>query len=107
MLGEEVAALAAELFATEDAVNPLRTVQAVVILLERHPKDRANNAAKRARHFGVHSYRGVADILRKALDFEVLPPDLPFPTPPTPNPRFARDVGKMLATKKDTRNAWN
>lgn len=107
MLGPEVAALVAELFATEAALNPLRTVQAVVTLLEKHPQERASNAAKRARHFGIHTYRGVADILRKALDFEALPPDLPFPTPPPANPRFARDVGKMLATKKDPRNAWN
>lgn len=95
------------MFATEDALNPLRTVQAVVTLLEKHPQERANNTAKRARRFGVHTYRGVAEILRKALDFLELPPDLPFPTPPPPNPRFARDVGKMLTTKKDTRNAWN
>ena len=107
MLGEHVAALIVELFATKDALNPLRAVQAIVTLLEKHPKDRANNAARRARHFGVHNYRGVADILRNALDFEALPPDLPFPTPPPANPRFARDVGKMLATKKETRNDWN
>ena len=107
LLGPEVGGLVAELFATEDALNPLRTVQAVVTLLEKHPQERANNAAKRARHFGIHSYRGVAEILRKALDFEALPPDLPFPTTPPTNPRFARDVGKMLTSKKDPRNDWN
>jgi len=107
LLGEEVAGLVHELFATEDALNPLRTVQAVVTLLEKHPKDRANNAAKRARHFGIHNYRGVADILRKALDFETLPPDLPFAQTPPPNPRFARDVAKMLSSKKDNSNDWH
>ena len=48
-----------------------------------------------------------ADILRKALDFETLPPDLPFAQTPPPNPRFARDVAKMLASKKDNSNDWH
>lgn len=96
ILGEEVEGLAREIFALADALNPLRTVQAIVTLLEKHPHTRANNTARRARHFGIRTYRGVLDILRKALDFEPLPPELPMPAPLPPNPRFARDITTML-----------
>ncbi len=105
-LGDEVAALAKEIFALESVLNPLRTVQAIVTLLEKHPQERADNAAKRARHFGTRTYRGVADILKKALDFEPLPPELPLPSPP-PNPRFARDIAQMLTSKPENRRDWN
>jgi len=96
MVGDEVEGLAREIFALETVLNPLRTVQAIVTMLEKFPKERANRAARRARHFGIRSYRGVADILRKALDFEPLPPDLPTPSPLPANPRFARNVAAML-----------
>lgn len=85
-LGEEVKGLVREIFAQEQVLNPLRTVQQIVTLLEKHPRDRANNAARRARHFGTRSYGGLREILRKALDFEPLPASLPSTTHPTPKP---------------------
>lgn len=103
-LGEQVALLVGEIFSLADAVNPLRTVQGIVMLLEKHPRDRANNTARRARHFGIRTYRGIAEILRKALDFDPLPPDLPLALPQ--NPRFARDLTELLSTKKDPHD-WN
>ena len=103
-LGDEVALLVGEIFSLADAVNPLRTVQGIVMLFEKHPRDRANNTARRARHFGIRTYRGIAEILRKALDFDPLPPDLPLALPQ--NPRFARDVAELLSTKKDPHD-WN
>lgn len=105
LLGDEVEGLAREIFALEDVLNPLRNVQAIVTLLEKHPSERANRAAKRARHFGIRTYKGIAEILRKALDFEALPPELPLPNPPT-NPRFARDLTRMLPSKENRRD-WN
>lgn len=103
-LGDEVALLVGEIFALADVVNPLRNVQAIVTLLEKHPRDRANNTARRARHFGIRSYRGVAEILRKALDFDPLPADLPLDLPT--NPRFARSLDDLLANKKEAHD-WN
>lgn len=103
-VGGDVEELAREIFALESVLNPLRTVQAIVTLLEKYPKDRANNAAKRARHFGTRTYRGLLDMLRKGLDFEPLPPALPLPNPPS-NPRFARDITRML-TPENHRD-WN
>lgn len=96
LLGEEVEGLVREIFALETVLNPLRTVQAILTMLEKYPRERADKAAKRARHFGIRNYRGIVDILRKALDFEPLPPDLPTPSPLPPNPRFARNVAAML-----------
>ena len=103
-VGGDVEELAREIFALESVLNPLRTVQAIVTLLEKYPEDRANNAAKRARHFGTRTYRGLLDMLRKGLDFEPLPPTLPLPNPPS-NPRFARDIARML-TPENPRD-WN
>jgi transposase len=103
-LGDEVGLLVGEIFSLADAVSPLRTVQGIVMLFEKHPRDRANNTARRARHFGIRTYKGIAEILRKALDFDPLPPDLPLALPP--NPRFARDVAELLSTKKDPHD-WN
>lgn len=103
-IGGAVEELAREIFALESVLNPLRTVQAIVTLLEKYPKDRANNAAKRAQHFGTRTYRGLVDMLRKGLDFEPLPPELPLPNPPS-NPRFARDIARMLTS--ENHRDWN
>jgi transposase len=102
VLGEDVGALVQEIFAGADVASPLRNVQAIVTYLEQVPKHRANNAARRARHFDIHDYRGVKDILLKALDFEPLPtPLFPAPASPAAAPRFARPVTQMLASKKE------
>ena len=99
VLGEEVAAWVTEVYDGADALSPLRTVQAVITLLDGFPKERANNACKRARHFGIRDYRGLKDILKKALDLEPLP--LPLIAPPQTAeavPRFARPTSQLLAS---------
>ena len=98
-LGDEVAAWVGEMYEGADALSPLRTVQAVVTLLEQYPRERANNACRRARHFGVRDYRGIKDILKKALDLQPLPaPLIAPPATPQPSPRFARSTSQMLAS---------
>lgn len=98
-LGDEVGAWVAETYDAADALSPLRTVQAVVTLLEQHPRERANNACRRARHFGVRDYRGIKDILKKALDLQPLPaPLIAPPATPQPPPRFARTNSQILAS---------
>ncbi|GDX83863.1 hypothetical protein LBMAG42_56740 [Deltaproteobacteria bacterium] len=100
VVGDEVLSWVVETYDRADALSPLRTVQAVVTLVETYPRERANNACKRARHFEIRDYRGIKDILKKALDFEPLPPPLfppPPSTPPAP-PRFARPISQLLAS---------
>lgn len=94
-LGPDVEGLAHEIVSLGGAISPIRQVMAIVGLLERHPSERANNAARRARHFGSRKYREIAEMLRKGLDFEPLPPELPL-APLPPNPRFARDLPTLL-----------
>jgi len=94
-IGPEVEALATEIVALGGAVSPIRQVMAVVGLLERFPTDRANNAARRACHFGSRHYREIAELLRKGLDFQPLPAELPL-GPLPPNPRFARPLSTLL-----------
>lgn len=98
-LGEEVEAWVSETYDAADAMSPLRTIQSVVTLLERYPPERANNACRRARHFGIRDHRGIKDILEKALDLQPLPPPLIVPPEsPQPTPRFARPTSQMLAS---------
>lgn len=102
VIGDEVRALVQDIFAGADVVSPLRNVQAIVTHLEQFPRERAINAARRARHFAIHDYRGVKDILQKALDYEPLPtPLFPPPAPALATPRFVRPVSQMLASKQE------
>lgn len=97
-MGEEVLAWVVDAYDAADALSPLRTVQAVITLLDTYPKERANNACKRALHFGIRDYRGVKDILRKALDLEPLPLLVVPPASLPETPRFARSTSQLLAS---------
>ena len=79
-----------EVFASDDVLSMLRTVQAIVRLLERFPPERASAACERASYFGNFTYPGVRDILRKALDREPLPSGLLAPVGQLTAPRYAR-----------------
>jgi hypothetical protein len=72
-MGEEVRALAEDVFAKDDVLHQLRQVQAVVKLLEGYPRERAHRAARRARRFGCLEYRGIRSILTKGLDLQPVP----------------------------------
>lgn len=74
-LGVAVEELAQAIFDADDVLHQLRRVQAVVTHLEGFPPERARNAARRALHYGCLDYRGIKNILQKALDLEPLPPE--------------------------------
>ena len=94
-MGPEVGSLIREIFDDEDVLYPIRKVQAIVKHLETFPATRAENAARRARRYGVHGFQGIKDILQKGLDFEALQAELPLPVA-KPTYRFTRPVGEML-----------
>ncbi len=72
-IGPEVVQLAEAIFDADDVLHQLRKVQGVVTLLGGFPRLRARRAAKRALHFGCLDYRGVKNILTKAIENEPLP----------------------------------
>jgi transposase len=72
-IGDAVGTWVGEAFDSDDVLYQLRVVQNVILHLEGHPKDRANNACRRASYFGCYTYGGVKEILKKALDMEPLP----------------------------------
>jgi len=74
-VGDEVVKLVEAIFDADDVLHQLRKVQAVVRLLEGFPRERARGAARRALHFDCLEYRGIKNILVKALDLEPLPGD--------------------------------
>lgn len=94
-LGEQVGEFVNELFDHDDVLYAIRPVQAVVSLLEKHPRERANAACRRARYFGNYSYPAVRDILRKGLDLEPLPDD-ELPIKSLVSPTFARDPDEFI-----------
>lgn len=89
LVGDATEQLVLEVFGAEDGLSRLRVVQAIVTHLEKFPKERANAASERAHFYGNHTYVGVRDILRKALDQDPLPTPL-FADPTRPRPRFSR-----------------
>lgn len=93
-IGAAVAAWVAEAFDHDDVLYQLRLIQNVVLHLEGHPKERANNACRRASYFGCYTYGGVKEILRKALDMEPLPA-VETTNGPLPQPRYARNIAEL------------
>lgn len=93
-IGESVAAWVSEAFDNDDVLYQLRLVQNVVLHLEGHPKERANNACRRASHFGCYTYGGVKEILKKALDMEPLPVD-DGAAISIQKPRYARNIAEL------------
>jgi transposase len=96
-LGPQTAGLIAELFDSDSPLSPLRAVQCIVTHLEGFPKSRAEAASKRARYFGIQDYRGIKEILAKALDMDPLP-QLALPLTDDETPRFARSTAELLAS---------
>lgn len=60
-------------FDRDEVLSRLRQVQAIVTHLERHPRMRAEAAARRAQQTGDHSYRGVKATLILGLDLLTAP----------------------------------
>lgn len=89
-MGEEVRAYIEAVFEADDVVLQLRTAIQIVKLLEKHPVERARAACRRASFYGNHTYLGVRDILRKGLDLQPLPEELPGLVGRLEAPRFAR-----------------
>lgn len=72
-MGQEVLVYIQAVFDSDDVLYQLRTVQSMVKHLETFPRSRAVGACQRALYFGNYKYRGLKEILRKALDLEPLP----------------------------------
>ena len=85
-----------EIFACDDVLSQLRTVQAVVTHLEKFPPERAQAACRRAQYYGNYTYPGVRDILRQGLDREPLPVVVVPADTPTDRPRYAHRIGELL-----------
>ena len=71
-IGPETLLLVEEVFAADDVLSKLRAVQAIVTHLAKHPRERAEAAARRARHYDCRSYVAIRNILRQGLDLEPL-----------------------------------
>jgi hypothetical protein len=107
-LGADVVAYVRELFACDDVLSQLRTVQAVVTHLETFPRERAQAACRRAQYYGNYTYPGVRDILRQGLDREPLPVVVVPAATATERPRYARRLNELLQLpllKEDTDDA--
>jgi transposase len=95
-LGSEVGAYIREVFDSDDVLDQLRTVQAIVKHLAEFPPDRAKGACRRASFYGAYKYGAIKAILRKGLDLHPLPTTPPLPTSSGEPPRYARNVRDLL-----------
>lgn len=69
-LGDDVLAFVREVFDSDDVLNQVTKVQAILRHLETFPLERARAACRRASYFGSYSYGAIKNILSKALDLE-------------------------------------
>ena len=106
-LDEEVGVYIREVFDADDVLSQLRAVQGIVTHLERFPVERARAACRRARFYGLHSYGGIKNILRKGLDLEPLPIVAQRQSGVLDKPRFARSVGELLQLPLEMTDAPN
>jgi transposase len=106
-LGEEVGSYVREIFDADDVLLQLRTVQAIVRHLGDFPIERARAACRRASFYGLHTYGGIKNILRKGLDLEPLPIVVQRPSGVLEKPRFARNVGELLELPLEETDASN
>jgi transposase len=97
-MGEVVLTYVREVFNSDDVLDQLRAVQAIVTHLEKFPEHRAQAACARARFYGNHTYPAIKNILRKALDLQPLPAATIADQHGVDAPRFrfARDVRELL-----------
>lgn len=94
-LGPETGAFIREVFDSDDVLSLLRTVQAMVRLLENHP-ERAEGASRRARFYASYGYGALKDMLRKGLDLQPLPTTVAPMHGKLPAPRYARKVSELM-----------
>ena len=106
-IGPEVGEFIHEVFDADDVLSQLRTVQAMVTHLENFPPERGLRACQRARFYGNHTYQGLKDILRKALDLEPLPVQLSLDRARLAKPRFARPVNDLIPLPLEITDAPN
>jgi hypothetical protein len=100
-MGAQVGEYISEVFDSDDALSMLRTVQAMVSLLQKHPVHRARSACERARFYGNHSYQGLKDILLKGLDMQPLPTAISPAHGRLSSPRYARTASELLQAEME------
>lgn len=102
-LGPEVGSYVREVFDSDDVLDQLRTVQAMVSHLADFPPERTKAACLRASFYGSYSYGALKAILRKGLDFEPLPTLAAVVLADTEPgaPRFARNVRELLENRTE------
>lgn len=106
-IGPATLAVVEELL-TERPLDRLRSVQALLRLVEQVGKTRLEAACARARHFGDPRYRRIKDILNAALDQQPLPPTAHDPSstatpaaPVEPLYLFQRDASEFFGPEAE------
>lgn len=106
-IGLEVERYVGEVFDSDDVLNQLTKVQAIVIHLERFPRSRARTACLRASFYGSYSYQAIKNILIKGLDLQPLPTAIVPAGSGLERPRHARAVQELLDLPLEKTNAPN
>lgn len=105
-IGDDVGKLVDAIFDSQDGLSKLRVVQSIVTHVSSFPPDRANAACRRAHAFGNHTYHGVKEILKKALDLEPATAVEPPKYGALEQPRFARSPVEPVLSNRKEKAAW-
>lgn len=98
-IGSETSAFIRDVFESADELSRIRTVIAMMRLLQKHPVERAERACARARYFANYTYRGLAEIFRRGLDFDSLPGTNHATYGQLERPQYARRCTDFMISK--------
>jgi len=98
-IGADTLGLVRDIFDSDDVLSHLRQVQAIVTHLEGYPRERAEAASRRARHFRSHRYVAVKNILRQGLD--LAPLSTAEPRAWSRGARFARKASEFVRNRQE------
>ena len=105
-VGPETGSFVREVFESDDVLDQLRKVQAIVMHLERFPAHRAEGTCRRASFYANYEYRAIKRILLDGLDSHSLPVTAVVTNDGAP-PRYARNVQQMLELHMENTNEPN
>jgi transposase len=106
-IGPNLAELVETIMHQDHPMDTLRKIQGILHLADKYPKARMDNAARRALHFQVLSYRSFKNILEAGLDGQPLEQALPPTTTPARIYAFARPISDFIPTPSEDNKPWN
>jgi len=105
-IGPNLAELVETIMRQDHPMDTLRKIQGILHLADKYPKARLDDAARRALHFQVLSYRSFKNILEAGLDREPLESFSQLAPTPARIYTFARPITDFITPLEENKK-WN